>query len=134
MASDHHPPAAPGTELVSPDEATRAIEALMALHPKGFDLSLGRIRRLLGALGDPHTALPPAIHIAGTNGKGSTALMVESLLRAAGLRVGRYASPHLVDVNERNSKTCCKSFGKAYSYEQTTHKSRTKGYCDSRKF
>lgn len=101
MASDHHPPAAPGTELVSPDEATRAIEALMALHPKGFDLSLGRIRRLLGALGDPHTALPPVIHIAGTNGKGSCAAFCRALLEAAGHRTHVHISPHLVRWHER---------------------------------
>lgn len=61
---------------------------------------LGREEALLDLLGNPQRSCP-VIHIAGTNGKGSTALMVESLLRAAGLRVGRYASPHLVDVNER---------------------------------
>ncbi|MEL6744846.1 MAG: bifunctional folylpolyglutamate synthase/dihydrofolate synthase, partial [Pseudomonadota bacterium] len=48
--------------------ADERIEALMALHPKGFDLSLGRITRLLAQLGDPHTRLPPVIHVAGTNG------------------------------------------------------------------
>jgi dihydrofolate synthase/folylpolyglutamate synthase len=61
---------------------------------------LGRIRRLVELLGDPQRACP-VIQIAGTNGKGSTAIMVESLLRALGLRVGRYSSPHLQDLTER---------------------------------
>lgn len=101
MTSDSHPSAAPGSDLILPDEATRAIEALMALHPKGFDLSLGRIRRLLGALGDPHTALPPVIHIAGTNGKGSCAAFCRALLEASGHHTHVHISPHLVRWHER---------------------------------
>lgn len=62
--------------------------------------SLGRIAALMDLLGDPQHAMP-VIQIAGTNGKGSTAIMIESLLRAAGLRTGRFASPHLSDVRER---------------------------------
>lgn len=62
--------------------------------------SLDRIRAVTQLLGDPQRAYP-VIQITGTNGKGSTAIMIESLLRAAGLRTGRYASPHLVDVTER---------------------------------
>lgn len=62
--------------------------------------SLSRIRACTELLGDPQRAYP-VIQIAGTNGKGSTAIMVESLLRAAGLRTGRFSSPHLVDVTER---------------------------------
>ncbi|AXE39158.1 Dihydrofolate synthase/folylpolyglutamate synthase [Acidipropionibacterium virtanenii] len=61
---------------------------------------LGREKALLDLLGSPESACP-VIQIAGTNGKGSTAIMIEALLRAAGLRVGRYSSPHLVDVRER---------------------------------
>jgi len=52
-------------------EAAREIDKLMGLHPKGFDLSLERITRLLDILGNPHRKLPPVIHVAGTNGKGS---------------------------------------------------------------
>ncbi|MDU5025819.1 MAG: bifunctional folylpolyglutamate synthase/dihydrofolate synthase, partial [Cutibacterium avidum] len=61
---------------------------------------LDRERALLDLLGNPQQACP-VIQIAGTNGKGSTAIMIDSLLRSAGLRVGRYCSPHLVDVTER---------------------------------
>ncbi len=74
---------------------------LQALHPKSIDLSLGRIRRLLARLGHPELALPPVIHIAGTNGKGSTLAMLDAMLTAAGRRVHRYISPHLVRFNER---------------------------------
>ena len=59
----------------------------MALHPKLIDLSLGRILTLLERLGDPHKRLPPVIHVAGTNGKGSTVAFLRALLEAAGLRV-----------------------------------------------
>ena len=64
--------------------ADREIERLMALHPKGFDLSLDRITRLLDRLGNPQDRLPPVIHIAGTNGKGSAAAFSRALLEAAG--------------------------------------------------
>jgi dihydrofolate synthase/folylpolyglutamate synthase len=66
--------------------AEREINALMALHPKGFDLSLGRITRLLERLGNPHEKLPPVIHIAGTNGKGSTSAFCRAILEAQGSR------------------------------------------------
>ena len=62
--------------------------------------SLHRIRALTELLGDPQHAYP-VIHLTGTNGKGSTAAMIESLLRAAGLRTGRMTSPHIMSVNER---------------------------------
>ncbi len=74
---------------------------LQALHPKSIDLSLGRIRRLLARLGHPELHLPPVVHIAGTNGKGSTLAMLDAMLTAAGRRVHRYISPHLVRFNER---------------------------------
>ncbi|MBU1313429.1 MAG: bifunctional folylpolyglutamate synthase/dihydrofolate synthase [Alphaproteobacteria bacterium] len=73
----------------------------MALHPKGFDLSLDRIRRLLEVLGNPHEKLPPVIHIAGTNGKGSATAFCRALLEAAGLAVHVHTSPHLVAWHER---------------------------------
>jgi dihydrofolate synthase / folylpolyglutamate synthase len=78
--------------------AERAIDRLMALHPKGFDLSLERISRLLLRLGNPHEKLPPVIHIAGTNGKGSAAAFSRALLEASGRSVHVHTSPHLVRV------------------------------------
>ena len=78
-----------------------AIARLMTLHPKGFDLSLDRIRRLLARLGDPQTRLPPVIHIAGTNGKGSAAAFSRALLEAEGHTVHVHTSPHLVNWKER---------------------------------
>lgn len=74
---------------------------LQGLHPKTIDLSLGRIERLLVRLGRPERSLAPVVHIAGTNGKGSTLAMLDAMLGAAGWRVQRYISPHLVRFNER---------------------------------
>ena len=74
---------------------------LLALHPKRIDLSLGRIQRLLAALGHPERRLPPVIHVAGTNGKGSTVAFARAILEAAGKRVHVYTSPNLVRLNER---------------------------------
>jgi dihydrofolate synthase/folylpolyglutamate synthase len=74
---------------------------LLALHPKRIDLSLDRVQRLLAALDHPERKLPPVIHIAGTNGKGSTTAFLRAILEAAGLRVHAYTSPHLVNFNER---------------------------------
>ncbi|WP_181708010.1 bifunctional folylpolyglutamate synthase/dihydrofolate synthase [Chthonobacter rhizosphaerae] len=77
------------------------IDRLAALHPKGYDLTLGRIQRLLKALGSPETRIPPVFHVAGTNGKGSTVAFLRAILEAAGLRVHTDTSPHLVSYNER---------------------------------
>ena len=74
---------------------------LTALHPKIIDLSLGRIERLLSKLGHPERRLPPVIHVAGTNGKGSTCAFARAMLEASGLRVHAYSSPHLVRFHER---------------------------------
>jgi dihydrofolate synthase / folylpolyglutamate synthase len=74
---------------------------LQQLHPKRIDLTLERIERLLERLGHPEDRLPPVVHIAGTNGKGSTLAMLHAMLEAAGRRVHRYISPHLVRFNER---------------------------------
>ena len=71
------------------------------LHPRRIDLSLGRIERLLAELGSPHRRLPTTIHVAGTNGKGSTVAFMRAILEAAGLSVHVYTSPHLVRFNER---------------------------------
>lgn len=86
---------------MSGSEAANEIERLLGLHPKGFDLSLGRIERLLEALGNPHLKLPPVIHVAGTNGKGSATAFSRALLEAAGYTVHVHTSPHLVNWHER---------------------------------
>ncbi|WP_372603461.1 folylpolyglutamate synthase/dihydrofolate synthase family protein [Actibacterium sp.] len=74
---------------------------MMALHPKVIDLVLDRVWRLLAALDHPERALPPVIHIAGTNGKGSTQAMIRAGLEASGKRVHAYTSPHLARFHER---------------------------------
>lgn len=74
---------------------------MMALHPKVIDLTLDRVWRLLNALGNPQNNLPPVIHIAGTNGKGSTQAMIRAGLEAAGHKVHAYTSPHLARFHER---------------------------------
>ncbi len=74
---------------------------LERLHPRLIDLSLDRLRVLLGRLGHPERRLPPVIHVAGTNGKGSTCAFIRAMAEAAGLRVHVYTSPHLVRFNER---------------------------------
>lgn len=82
-------------------EARALIDRLGQLHPKKIDLSLGRLEALLKKLGHPDRKLPPVIHVAGTNGKGSTVAFLRAILEAAGLSVHAYTSPHLVQFNER---------------------------------
>jgi dihydrofolate synthase/folylpolyglutamate synthase len=82
-------------------EATQEIDKLLSLHPKGFDLSLERITRLLDRLGNPQDRMPPIIHVAGTNGKGSVTAFCRAVLEAAGLSVHVHTSPHLVSWHER---------------------------------
>ena len=77
------------------------LDRMMALHPKIIDLTLDRVWRLLDRLGNPQNDLPPVIHIAGTNGKGSTQAMIRAGLEAAGKRVHAYTSPHLARFHER---------------------------------
>ncbi|HWE44424.1 MAG TPA: folylpolyglutamate synthase/dihydrofolate synthase family protein [Caulobacteraceae bacterium] len=79
----------------------RTLERLKALHPRSIDLSLDRMRRLCDELGNPERKLPPVIHVAGTNGKGSTVAFLRAIAEAAGLRVHVYTSPHLVRFAER---------------------------------
>lgn len=83
------------------DQVTAILDRLLALHPREIDLSLGRIERLLSALGNPERRLPPVIHVAGTNGKGSATATMRAILEASGARVHVYTSPHLVTFNER---------------------------------
>ena len=77
------------------------LDRMMALHPKVIDLTLDRVWRLLDRLGNPQTDLPPVIHIAGTNGKGSTQSMIRAGLEAEGKTVHAYTSPHLARFHER---------------------------------
>jgi dihydrofolate synthase/folylpolyglutamate synthase len=91
---------------VNPPAAKRSptldelIARLSALHPRLIDLSLERVHRLLQRLEHPERRLPPVIHVAGTNGKGSTIAYLRAILEAAGLRVHAYTSPYLVRINE----------------------------------
>jgi dihydrofolate synthase/folylpolyglutamate synthase len=78
-----------------------SLERLHKLYPKLIDLKLDRLVRLLAALGNPQLNLPPVIHVAGTNGKGSVCAFIRGIAEAAGLRVHVYTSPHLVRFNER---------------------------------
>jgi dihydrofolate synthase/folylpolyglutamate synthase len=84
---------APGSDVI--------LERMMALHPKIIDLTLDRVWRLLERLGHPERRLPPVIHVAGTNGKGSTQAMIRAGLEAAGLTCHAYTSPHLARFHER---------------------------------
>lgn len=83
------------------DQVTKILDRLLALHPKEIDLSLGRMHRVLSALGNPERRLPPVIHIAGTNGKGSVTATMRAILEADGKRCHVYTSPHMVSFNER---------------------------------
>jgi len=87
-------PAEPATSVV-------VLQRLSQLHPKSIDLTLDRTLELLRRLGRPQDRLPPVVHVAGTNGKGSVIAMVRAFLEAAGHRVHVYSSPHLVRFNER---------------------------------
>lgn len=84
--------------------ATRSdavLSRLLSLHPKKIDLALDRIEHLLVKLGHPERKLPPVVHVAGTNGKGSTCAFCRAMLEAQGLKVHVYTSPHLVEFRER---------------------------------
>ena len=88
------------SKTASPQLAA-VLQRLYRFHPKSLDLSLGRLQRLLAALGNPEQHLPPVIHVAGTNGKGSTVAFLRAMLEAGGHRVHAFTSPHLVHFNER---------------------------------
>jgi dihydrofolate synthase/folylpolyglutamate synthase len=88
--------------MAPPDTSSDIVlERLSKLHPKLIDLSLDRVCRLLDALGNPERRLPPVVHVAGTNGKGSVIAYLRAMLEAAGRRVHVYTSPHLVRFHER---------------------------------
>src|SRR5580693_1725364 len=86
-------------QLSAPLDAILA--RLLALHPRRIDLSLDRMWHVLDRLGHPEKKLPPIVHVAGTNGKGSTIAFMRAMLEAAGARVHVYTSPNLVRMNER---------------------------------
>src|ERR1700744_2017008 len=81
--------------------STAILDRLLALHPKKIDLALDRMLRLLAALDNPQLKLPPVIHVAGTNGKGSVCAFSRAMLEAQGLKVHMHISPHLVRFHER---------------------------------
>lgn len=86
---------------MSKEKSDKILARLMQLHPKSIDLSLGRMHAILEKLGNPEKSLPPVIHIAGTNGKGSTVAFLRAIMEAAGYRAHVYTSPHLVRFAER---------------------------------
>lgn len=83
------------------DDSGIILARFLQLHPREIDLSLGRMERLLAALGHPEKSVPPVLHVAGTNGKGSTIAFLRAMLEAAGKSVHVYTSPHLVRFHER---------------------------------
>ncbi|MBV9783425.1 MAG: bifunctional folylpolyglutamate synthase/dihydrofolate synthase [Acidisphaera sp.] len=87
--------------MTAPGRAEAILDRLHGLHPRLIDLSLDRLTALLHKLGDPQHRLPPVIHVAGTNGKGSTCAFLRAIGEAAGMAVHVYSSPHLVRFNER---------------------------------
>ena len=86
---------------MSRDQSDSVLLRLGALHPKVIDLSLDRVLRLLAALGHPEDQLPPVIHVAGTNGKGSVVAFLGAIFAAHGLRCHVFTSPHLIRFHER---------------------------------
>ncbi len=91
----------PSAPRLHAQASSTLLDRLKALHPKSIDLSLGRIERLLAALGSPEKLLPPVLHVAGTNGKGSFIAFLRAIAEAQGDRVHVYTSPHLVNFHER---------------------------------
>ncbi len=97
------PPPPPKSDAITSDPVTSdaVLARLNRLHPKIIDLSLGRIERLLARLDHPEQGLAPVLHVAGTNGKGSSIAFLDAMMRAAGKRAQVYTSPHLVRFHER---------------------------------
>ena len=94
-------PSSSPAAMAAADRAAAALDRLARLHPKLIDLGLDRSFALLEKLGNPHHHLPPTIHVAGTNGKGSTIAFLRAMTEGAGLKVHVYSSPHLCRFNER---------------------------------
>jgi dihydrofolate synthase/folylpolyglutamate synthase len=88
-------------DLPAIQRVARTLDLFMQLHPTEIDLSLDRLYVLLDKMGNPHLRLPPVVHVAGTNGKGSTLAYCTAILEQAGYRVHRYTSPHLQHFAER---------------------------------
>ena len=86
---------------MSKNDSTVVLSRLLKLHPKIIDLSLDRVRRLLTKLDNPEKKLPPVVHIAGTNGKGSTLALIRAGLESEKKKVHTFTSPHLIRINER---------------------------------
>jgi len=84
-----------------PESSDAILQRMLALHPKIIDLTLDRVWRLLDRLGNPERSLPPVIHVAGTNGKGSTVAMIRAGIEGAGMTAHVYTSPHLARFHER---------------------------------
>ena len=94
-------PSSSPAPMATADRAAAALDRLARLHPKLIDLGLDRSFALLEKLGNPHHHLPPTIHVAGTNGKGSTIAFLRAMAEEAGLKIHVYSSPHLCRFNER---------------------------------
>jgi dihydrofolate synthase/folylpolyglutamate synthase len=91
----------PARERSQDPRVDGVLERLLRLYPRAIDLDMGRLQTLLGKLGHPERRLAPVLHVAGTNGKGSTCAFARAIGEAAGLRTQVYTSPHLIDFNER---------------------------------
>jgi len=91
----------PRSRTPKPPTSDAILDRLTRLHPKIIDLSLGRVEALLARLGHPEARVAPVVHVAGTNGKGSTVAFLRAMLEAAGARAQAYTSPHLVRFHER---------------------------------
>ncbi len=100
----HRAPA--GNDLVRRASSGELLAGFESLHPRKIDLSLCRMYRLLTALGNPERRLAPVVHVAGTNGKGSTVAFLRAIATRAGLRAHVYTSPHLIDFHERIELAC----------------------------
>ena len=90
-----------GADAPAPHPCDEILARLLTLHPKVIDLSLDRVHRLLDRLDHPERSLPPVVHVAGTNAKGSVIAILRALLESSGKRVHVHISPHLVHFNER---------------------------------
>ena len=90
-----------GAPASRPQPSDAILDRLLSLHPKIIDLTLDRVWQLLADMGDPQRTLPPVVHIAGTNGKGSTLAMIRAGMEAAGKIAHAYTSPHLARFHER---------------------------------